>query len=194
MFDNERKKEYIKIIRSYNKNKIKIKKIFNLLEKATAEHAIGQINAGAEIIQIFDTWAGILNNNNLNEYSIKPIIRICNIIKRKKPKIKIIVFPRNVGKNYVKYINKNIDCISVGEDIKLKEIKKIQEKKIIQGNLSPKTLFNGGNKLEKETKEILRKFSKKPFIFNLSHGIMPGTPIKNVEKLIKIVRNFKNEI
>ena len=194
MFDNERKKEYIKIIRSYNKNKIKIKKIFNLLEKATAEHAIGQINAGAEIIQIFDTWAGILNNNNLNEYSIKPIIRICNIIKRKKPKIKIIVFPRNVGKNYVKYINKNIDCISVGEDIKLKEIKKIQEKKIIQGNLSPKTLFNGGNKLEKKTKEILRKFSKKPFIFNLSHGIMPGTPIKNVEKLIKIVRNFKNEI
>ena len=86
------------------------------------------------------------------------------------------------------------DIEIINTNTRNQKIKKIQEKKIIQGNLSPKTLFNGGNKLEKKTKEILRKFSKKPFIFNLSHGIMPGTPIKNVEKLIKIVRNFKNEI
>ena len=79
----------------------------------------------------------------------------------------------------------------MGEDIKAEEIKEIQKKKAIQGNLSPKILFNGGKRLEKETKKILNKFSNSPFIFNLSHGIMPGTPIKNVEKLIKIVRNKK---
>ena len=67
---------------------------------------------------------------------------------------------------------------------------KIQEKKIIiQGNLMPETLFKGGKNLKKEVINIMEKFSKKPFIFNLAHGILPGTPIKNVEKLIKLVRN-----
>ena len=79
----------------------------------------------------------------------------------------------------------------MGEDVTKKEINEIQKKKIIQGNLSPETLFNGGKKLEIVTKKILNNFSKKPFIFNLSHGIMPKTPIKNVEKVIEIVRNKK---
>lgn len=194
MFDSERRKEYFKILLYFKKNKKKTIKLFNLLIKATAEHAIGQIRAGAQIIQIFDTWASTAKGADLEEYSIKPIKRICNLIKKKKPQAKIIVFPRNVSPNYSKYLHKNVDCISVGQDIKLNEIKKIQEKKTIQGNLSPKTLFNGGKKLEKETAEVLKKFSNKPFIFNLSHGIMPGTPIKNVERLVKIIRNYKNEI
>ena len=194
MFDSERKKKYFKIFLYFKKNKKKIARLFNLLEKATAEHAIEQIKAGAQIIQIFDTWANIATGTDLEEYSIKPIKRICNLIKKKKPQARIIVFPRDVSPNYSKYLHKNVDCISVGQDIKLNEIKKIQEKKTIQGNLSPKTLFNGGKKLEIETMEVLKKFSNKPFIFNLSHGIMPGTPIKNVERLIKIIRNYKNEI
>ena len=82
----------------------------------------------------------------------------------------------------------------MGEDIKLREIEKIQEKKVIQGNLSPKILFNGGKKLETETMKILNKFSSKPFIFNLSHGIMPDTPIRNVKKLVDIIRKYKSEI
>ena len=100
------------------------------------------------------------------------------------------MFPRNVGKEYLKYINKNIDCISVGDDIKKKTIKELQKKEIIiQGNLSPQILFNGGEKLEKEIKKIINKFSAKPFIFNLAHGILPKTPIKNVKKLINLLRN-----
>lgn len=194
MFDSERKKKYFKILLYFKRNKKKTGKLFDLLEKAIAEHAIEQVNAGAQIIQIFDTWASIATGADLESFSIKPIKRICNLIKRKKPKAKIIVFPRDVSPNYSKYLHKNVDCISVGQDIKLNEIKKIQEKKAIQGNLSPKTLFNGGKKLETETVEVLKKFSNKPFIFNLSHGIMPGTPIKNVEKLVKIIRNYKNEI
>ena len=82
----------------------------------------------------------------------------------------------------------------MGEDIKKKEIKKIQQKKTIQGNLSPKVLLNGGKKLEIEIKKVLNRFSGKPFIFNLSHGIMPKTPIKNVKKLVEIIRNYKNEV
>jgi len=191
MFDSNRKKKYSQILTFLKKNKNKTIKLFSLLEKAIAEHAIGQLNAGAQVIQIFDTWANVAKEQDLQFFSIDPIKRICNLIKSKKPKAYIIVFPRNVGRNYTKYIYKHTDCISVGEDIKVEEIKEIQKKKTIQGNLSPKILFNGGKRLEKETKKILNKFSNSPFIFNLSHGIMPGTPIKNVEKLIKIVRNKK---
>ena len=193
MLDGKRKNRLwsLKILKE---NKQKTKKLFNLLEKAIAEHAIKQLNAGAEIIQIFDTWACMVKGNDLQAFSINPIKRICNLIKNKKPKKHIIVFPRNVSTSYTKYIYKHIDCISVGEDIKDYEIKKIQEQKIIQGNLSPQILFDGGKKLEKETKKVLKKFSSKPFIFNLSHGIMPGTPVKNVQKLVDIIRSHKNEV
>ena len=194
MFDSKREKKYSKILTFFKKNKRKASQLFKILEDATAAHALGQINAGAQIIQIFDTWANIARKNDLNTFSINPIKRISKIIKKKKPNVPIIVFPRNVGPRYGEYIHKNIDCISVGEDIKKKEIKKIQEKKIIQGNLPPQALLKGGKKLETEIKKVLNNFSGKPFIFNLSHGIMPKTPIKNVEKLLKIIRNYKNEI
>ena len=194
MFDDERKKKYLETLSFLKRNRKKTVKLFALLEKAIAKHAIGQLNAGAQIIQIFDTWANVAKSKDLKAYSIDPIKRICRLIKKEKPKSQIIVFPKDVSPNYTKYIDKSIDCISVGEDIKLKEIEKIQKEKTIQGNLSPKVLFKGGKKLDIETKKILNRFSGKPFIFNLSHGIMPGTPIKNVEKLIKIIRNYKNEV
>ena len=194
MFDSNKEKKYFKILSSFKKNKKKISKLYKLLENATAEHAIGQINAGAQVIQIFDTWANIAKGKALNAFSINPIKRICKQIKKRKPNIPIIIFPRNVGARYGEYIYKHVDCISVGEDIKKKEIKKIQKEKVIQGNLSPKILLNGGKKLENEIKKVLNKFSAKPFIFNLSHGIMPKTPVKNVKKLVKVIRNYKNEI
>ena len=194
MFDSDREKKYAQILTFFKKNKNKTAKLFSLLEKAIAKHAIGQLKAGAQVIQIFDSWASIAKEKDLQFFSIDPIKRICNLIKNKKPKASIIVFPRNVGQNYTKYIYKHIDCISVGEDIRIEEIKEIQKKKVIQGDLSPEVLYYGGKKLEKEVEKILNKFSNHPFIFNLSNGIMPGTPVKNVRKLVKIIRNYKNEV
>jgi uroporphyrinogen decarboxylase len=194
MFNGNRNRGHRQAFKILKKNKQKTKKLFNLLERAIARHAINQLKAGAEIIQIFDTWASVAKNKDLQIFSVNPIKRICDLIKKKKPKKHIIVFPRNVGTAYTKYIYKHIDCISVGEDIKEQEIKKIQKQKTIQGNLSPQVLFDGGKKLENETKKILNKFSSKPFIFNLSHGIMPGTPLRNVQKLIDIIRKHKNEV
>ena len=192
MLDSKRKRNYKKTLSFLKENKRKAKTLFNILEKEIVRHAVGQIRAGAQVIQIFDTWASVAEGNDLKIFSVDPIKRICAKIKKKIKKTYITVFPRNVGRAYIDYICKDIDCISVGNDITKKEINKIQTKKIIQGNLSPRILFNGGKKLEIETKKILNKFSKKPFIFNLSHGIMPGTPTKNVKKLIDIVRK-KNE-
>ena len=191
MLDSKKEKKYKKILFFLKKNKKKAKALFNILENEIVNHSIGQIKAGAQIIQIFDTWANVAKGKDLKMFSIDPIKRICTKIKKKVKKTFIIIFPRNVGRAYINYIYKDVDCISVGEDVTKKEINEIQKKKIIQGNLSPETLFNGGKKLEIETKKILNNFSKKPFIFNLSHGIMPKTPIKNVEKVIEIVRNKK---
>jgi len=194
MFDNKKEKDYFKILTFFKRNKKKTAQLFKLLEKATAEYAIGQINAGAQVIQIFDTRASTAKKRDLKIFSIEPIKRICSLIKKRKPNAHIIVFPRNVGARYAEYIYKHIDCISVGEDITNKEIKIIQQKKIIQGNLPPKALLDGGKKLESEVKKVLNRFSGKPFIFNLSHGIMPKTPIKNVKRLVEIIRNYKNEV
>ena len=194
MFDNRKEKKYYKTLAFFKRNKQKTIKLFKLLEDATIEYAIGQISAGAQVIQIFDTWASVAKGKELKAFSIDPIKRISRLIKKKKPNTPIIVFPRNVGTGYGEYIYKHIDCISVGEDIKKKEINEIQQKKTIQGNLPPKALLNGGKKLENETKKVLNRFSGKPFIFNLSHGIMPETPIKNVKRLVKIIRNYKNEV
>ena len=193
MFGGKKNKQLLPL-KILKERKQKTKRLYNLLEKAIADHAIKQLNAGADIIQIFDTWACLVKGKDLEFFSINPIKRICTLIKSKKPKKHIIVFPRNVSTSYTKYIYKHIDCISVGEDIKDYEIKKIQEKKTIQGNLSPKALFSGGKNLEKEIRKVLKKFSKKPFIFNLSHGIMPGTPLRNVQKLIDVIRGYKNEV
>ena len=191
MLDSERKKNYNKLLKNLKKTKQKTRKLFSLLELAIAKHAIKQIKAGAQIIQIFDTWADVAKGNDLKEFSIKPIKKISVLIKSACPNTPIIVFPRNVGTEYVKYMFRTIDCISVGNDASNKTIKQIQEKKIIQGNLSPEILFKGGPTLDKEIIKIIKRFAKKPFIFNLSHGILPKTPVKNVERLLKIIREYK---
>ena len=191
MLDSKREKNYKKILSFLKKRREQKKRFFKILEKAIVLHAIKQCKAGAQIIQIFDTWANVAKKKDLTEFSIKPIKKICGLIKKAYPKVPIIVFPRNVGNRYPDYAFQNVDCISVGNDITNKTIKKIQKKKAIQGNLKPETLMSGGEKLEKEVIKILKKFAKKPFIFNLSHGIMPKTPLKNVTKLIKLVRSYK---
>ena len=191
MLDSKNEKKYKKILSFLKKRRKQKEKFFKILEEAIVLHAIKQYKAGVQIIQIFDTWANIAKKKDLTEFSIKPIKKICGLIKKACPKIPIIVFPRNVGNRYPDYAFKNVDCISVGNDITNKTIKKIQKKKVIQGNLSPETLMKGGKELEKEVVKILKQFATKPFIFNLSHGIMPKTPLKNVTKLIKLVKSYK---
>lgn len=193
MLDEKKEKNYKKILNELKLKKKKTTNLFKILEQAIKKHAIKQIKAGADIIQVFDTWATIVPTKELFFFSVDPIKRICNSIKKKFPHVPIIVFPRNVKKNYIKYILPSIDCISVGDDITQKQIDQIQKQKVIQGNLKPKTLLIGGKKLEIGVSKVFEKFSKKPFIFNLSHGILPKTPVKNVKKLIKLVRNYKKK-
>ena len=126
------------------------------------------------------------------DFVIKPNKKIQENLKKKFPSIPIIFFPRNSGYNIFAFI-KNIDCdiLSLDKEFPKELLNLAKEKKIIlQGNLDPQILIEGGKKLEDEVKKIMMEFSNYDHIFNLSHGILPITPIKNVEKTIEIVRNF----
>ena len=172
------------------KNPKDIDKIIELLVKISIFYLRQQINAGAQIIQIFESWAGVLEGKLFEKYVIDPNKIICSEIKREFPEIPIIFFPRGSSSYYINILRDiHIDAISL--DLKYPEevINMCREKDIvIQGCLDPIRLLVGGKQLEDMTKYILNKFKYNKHIFNLSHGVLPQTPTGNVEKVINIVR------
>ena len=170
-----------------------IDKIINILEEAIIKHLSLQIEAGVDMIQIFDSWAGILAEDEYFKYVIEPTKRIVNNIKSKYPEIPITGFPRLSGSLYHDYIREtNIDCVSIDPLVRLSEAKLMQEKVVVQGNLDPLILFSNKEVIKEKITNICNKLGSKNFIFNLGHGIMPKTPIENVEYLIELVKNAKN--
>ena len=187
---------------SKNHNKIKLfiksepekaKEIIDLLVNISIDYLSNQINAGVDVIQLFESWSSLLQAKSYDDFIINPNKKIIDILKKKHPKNPIIIFPRNSENNTVKLLN-NVNCDGLSIDLKTpNEIIEICKKKkiIIQGRLDPRRLLKGGRQLEKKIQEDLEIFKTKNYIFNLSHGILPETPISNVEKMIKIVRNYE---
>ena len=165
--------------------------LIDCLVEATSNHLIYQLDAGAEVVQIFDTWAGILPAKQFEKWVIRPIKRMVEIIKEKHPLVPIIGFPRGAGLNYECFaVETGVDAVSVDSTIPLKWIsEKIQPHSVVQGNLDNLVLLEGGAQLEKDVFDILNTLGEGPFIFNLGHGVLPETPVPHVEKLIKLVRN-----
>ena len=164
----------------------------NLLEKITEisiEYLIRQIESGADFIQIFDSWAGLLNDKQYEQFIIQPSMKINREIKKKYPQIPQIFFPRGSKEKLINFLL-DVKCDVISVDEISEETRKFCKKKniAIQGNLSPQTLLQGGKKLETEVKNILKRFKDNTHIFNLSHGILPETPIANVQKVINIIR------
>mgnify|MGYP001230098767 FL=1 len=164
----------------------------NLLEKITEisiEYLIRQIQSGADFIQIFDSWAGLLNDKQYEQFIIKPSMKINKEIKKKYPEIPQIFFPRGSKEKLINFLlDVKCDVISVDEISEETRIFCKKKNIAIQGNLSPQTLLQGGKKLDTEVKNILERFKDNAHIFNLSHGILPETPLANVQKVINIIR------
>ena len=156
----------------------------------TIKHALKQIDAGVDIFQLFESSAGMLNDEQLMKWCIEPSKEIFKEIKKFK-EIPIIVFPRGVSlKNYITYSNiENLNCLSLDQFFDLKNINKLNPNKTLQGNLNPETLRNGGENLNKEILEILLAFRETPHIFNLGHGVIKDTPIKNVVQTLELIRS-----
>ena len=150
-------------------------------------HIRNQVKSGANIIQIFDSWAGLVNERNLDEYIYKPTKKLVKATKSFK--VPCICFPRNIN-NYKDYTNiVKPDVISIDYNINPNEI--IKNINIpIQEGMDPKILLTSKRKLEKFTNFYLRIFEDHPYIFNLGHGVLPQTDPSMVQYLIKVVRKF----
>lgn len=167
-------------------------KLINKLVKEVEGHLQNQINAGCNIVKIFDSWAGILHGEFYEEFVIKPVKQIVSKIKTNNPQIKIITYAGNSGVNYKKYAEMvRPDILAINQYIDRKwALDNIPEEIIIQGNLDPLLLTIDSEFLEKEVLAILNDFKLRKLVFNLGHGITPEAKIENVYKMINIIRGF----
>ncbi len=164
-----------------------INRLLGIIEKFLKLHIKNQVEAGAQVIQIFDSWAGLLEEK-IPEYIYIPTLNIVEYVK--KLDVPVICFPRGIKdyKNFCEIVKP--DAVNIDYDVDPKKI--VSEIKIpIQGGLDPKLLLTDQKTLKTEAEKYLRIFKDHPYIFNLGHGILPETKIEMVEELIKIVRNFK---
>jgi uroporphyrinogen decarboxylase len=160
------------------------------LVEASASYLIRQLRAGADAVQIFDTWAGILPPEEFHRWCIEPAQRIITKVRGVIPGAKVIGFPRGIGTGLLRYIE-DVAVDAVGLDWTVDPAfvrEQIQPRVPVQGNLDPLVLVAGGAALDRAVDNIVDAFSEQPFIFNLGHGILPQTPIAHVERMLARLR------
>jgi len=173
-----------------NKDKILISKLLKKIEEMICLHIDKQIEAGANIIQIFDSWAGLLPKKELENYCYIPILNIINHVRSKN--IPSICFPKGIGDNYVDFCSTvKPDCISIDYEVDPKWIKEKLNGITIQGGLDPKILLGNKEEVKINTEKYLNIFKDYPYIFNLGHGVLPEIKPETIEYVIKIVRSKK---
>tara|TARA_B100002052_G_scaffold257270_1_gene248546 strand:+ start:286 stop:1308 length:1023 start_codon:yes stop_codon:yes gene_type:complete len=168
-----------------------IDKLLQKVEETICLHIDKQINAGANIIQIFDSWAGLLPEKNLDKYCYNPTLKIVDHIK--KSKVPAICFPKGIGKNYLDFCSLvKPQCISIDYETDPRWAKEKLKEIPIQGGLDPKILLKDNEIIKKEVENYLNIFSGYPYIFNLGHGVLPETKPETIEYVTNLVRK-KNE-
>jgi len=167
--------------------------IIDGIVEVTIEYLLGQIEAGAEAVQLFDSWAGSLAPAEFERWVIAPNARIVSALKLRAPHVPVIGFPKGAGEKLPAYARETaVDAVGLDETIDpLWAAKALPAGLPVQGNLDPLLLLSGGAELEKQTIRILASFADRPHVFNLGHGIGQYTPIENVEQLLGLVRGWR---
>ncbi|MEM8978040.1 MAG: uroporphyrinogen decarboxylase [Pseudomonadota bacterium] len=165
--------------------------IIKRITDATITYLSMQIEAGAEVVKIFDSWAGSLKADAFERYAVAPAKEIISALKAKYPQVPIIAFPREAGDNYIGFAAKTgADCVALDNSISAAwAAKNVQKDGPVQGNLAPTHLVTGGPELVSETRKIVAEFKNGPHIFNLGHGITPDADPENVTVMLEAVRN-----
>ena len=160
------------------------------LVDASSAYLVGQFEAGADAVQIFDTWAGILPDDEFRKWCTEPVARIVATVRSRIPEARIIGFPRGAGTRLERYLAAvPVDAIGLDWMVDLSFAREhLQKQRPIQGNLDPLALLAGGDSLDRAVDAILDAFAEGPFIFNLGHGVLPDTPVAHVEQLVARVR------
>lgn len=168
-----------------------MQELLAILADVSANYLINQIAAGADVVQIFDSWAGILDEQSFEAWCVQPILSMVKKIRAVYPNIPIIGFPRGAGALYENFAKKTgVSALGLDWSVPLSFAAKLQKNTAVQGNLDPLRLVCGGKALDEGVDAILKTLGNGPLVFNLGHGITPNTPIAHVEQMIARVRNF----
>jgi len=168
-------------------------KIIDVLVENSIRYLLGQLKAGADALQIFDTWAGVLPPREFARWSTEPTRRIVEGVRKQVPDARIIGFPRGAGALLPGYVEATgVDAVSIDWAAEPSLIRKrVQNRVAVQGNLDPLALMAGGAALDRSVDDVLDDYAQGRLIFNLGHGILPETPIAHVEQMLKRVRAYK---
>jgi uroporphyrinogen decarboxylase len=168
--------------------------LLGLLADRTFEYLSRQIEHGAEVVQLFDSWAGGLEESEFRRYVIEPTRRMVVRLKERHPHVPVIGFPREAGSRYASYGRETgVDAIGLDGAVEPAwAVANIPSPIALQGNLDNKVLVEGGARLESETLRVLDGFCGRAHVFNLGHGILPETPPEHVDRLAAIIRNWRD--
>ncbi len=165
-------------------------RLIDLLVETSAEYLCGQVAAGADVLQIFDSWAGSLADDQFERWVVAPTKVLVERVRARHPKVPILGFPRGAGVQGAGDVEATgVDGVGCDTAMPLAFMAgTLSEKAVVQGNLDPLLLAAGGEAMERRVAAILTALSGKRFIFNLGHGIVPQTPPENVARLVELVR------
>ena len=174
----------------FKKKQSELETIIDKLNEYLCIHLENQINAGADTVQIFDSWAGLLPKHNLYKYCYAPNKKIVEFCKKKQ--IPVICFPKGINKNYLEFAEiVKPDCLSLDYELDPVWAKSNLKDFCLQGGIDPKILFKNENEIYDEVDRYLSIFKENPYIFNLGHGLLPETNPDVVKKIIERVENYK---
>ncbi|MBF9022135.1 uroporphyrinogen decarboxylase [Rhodobacterales bacterium FZCC0069] len=164
--------------------------LINLLTDATIEYLSKQVEAGAEVVKIFDSWAGSLKGEAFDRYALEPAKKITQKMKQRFPGLPVIAFPREAGDKYIGFAKAvGADCLALDTSVDATwAAQHLQKDGCVQGNLDPKLMITGGDALRQEARRIVDALKNGPHIFNLGHGITPEADPENVHVLLEEIR------
>lgn len=167
-------------------------RLLDILADMSAQYLISQIDAGADAVQIFDSWAGVLGEYDFEKYAVRPVKRIIDQVRAERPDAKIIAFAKGAGILLQDYRSRvGSDAIGLDWSVPLTFAKELQKQGAVQGNLDPMLMVAGGDALDKGVDRIMSELSGGPLIFNLGHGITPQADPENVTRLLNRVRGYE---
>jgi uroporphyrinogen decarboxylase len=163
--------------------------LIEAISEATLVFLTLQIEAGVEVVQLFDSWAGVLSFDGFERWVIAPTKRLVGELKQRFPKVPVIGFPRGAGLNYERYAAETgVDAVGLDSTVPASYARsKLQKRLAVQGNLDPVLLLTGGEPMRQAVADLCQTLSGGPYIFNLGHGVLPETPPENVAELARLI-------
>jgi uroporphyrinogen decarboxylase len=191
MVEGEGAKEFYAVRAFARQDRAAFAGLIELLTEATIEHLRAQIEAGADLVQLFDSWAGILPEREFLRWCQEPAARIVGALKAAYPQVPVIAFPRGAGLHYQSFVAAvPLDGLSLDSTVPVARARRDFPGLCLQGNLDPVALLNGGPGARREAEDIVHTLGAGPFIFNLGHGVLPDTDPEEVAALVAHVRSL----